>query len=169
MTSKKQKALTDSKQHWRTPPYLFDFLNKSYHFTVDGAANEQNALLPNYWTDFESADWKGQRVFMNPPFALTSLAIEKAWHEWGMCNPETIVLLILGKSCGSPVCQAILRGANIHMFSRRIQFLNHEGKAGDARFDRDIMLLEFVRGRSNRVYVSPLYIPTRKEFQDMYP
>lgn len=55
----------------RTPRNIFDPLHLEHRFTVDVAANEQNHLVERYWTKADDGllqDWRGERVWCNPPF-----------------------------------------------------------------------------------------------------
>lgn len=64
-------ALTSERDDWRTPADLFAALHREFAFTVDAAASERNALLPRFWTRESDAfrqDWRGERVFCNPPY-----------------------------------------------------------------------------------------------------
>lgn len=56
---------------WSTPQYLFDELNKEFHFTLDPCADENNHKCEKYFTkkqDGLSKDWYGEAVFCNPPY-----------------------------------------------------------------------------------------------------
>lgn len=64
-------AFSSDREDWRTPRDLFDTLHAEFCFTVDAAANDLNHLLPRYWTretDAFSQDWRGERVWCNPPY-----------------------------------------------------------------------------------------------------
>lgn len=58
----------ERRQCWRTPHHVFEPLNELFAFTLDGAATSDTALLPNWNSDVESADWTGERAWCNPPF-----------------------------------------------------------------------------------------------------
>lgn len=66
------KALFSSEStEWATPPELFDKLNARFSFTLDPASTESNALCQKFYTiaqDGLSQSWKGERVFLNPPY-----------------------------------------------------------------------------------------------------
>jgi phage N-6-adenine-methyltransferase len=71
----------DIRQCWRTPPQLFDDLNAIFHFTVDACANQDNALLPRFWSVDDDArlhDWTDESVFCNPPFGEIATFVIKA-------------------------------------------------------------------------------------------
>lgn len=68
-------ALTSLREDWRTPRDLFASLHREFNFTVDAAATPANALLPRFWTrenDAFAQDWRGERVFCNPPYGRDS-------------------------------------------------------------------------------------------------
>lgn len=59
---------------WSTPQWLFDELDKRFHFTVDVCATRENAKTPRYWTKEEnglSRSWRDERAWMNPPYSRT--------------------------------------------------------------------------------------------------
>lgn len=64
---------TEYRHNWRTPPELFRWLDCRYgHFDVDLAADDDNHLLPQYFTAQRSAlqipnHWP-ERCFCNPPY-----------------------------------------------------------------------------------------------------
>lgn len=64
------------RDDWGTPPELFAELHREFDFTVDGAANESNHLLPRWWgpggetCDALSHNWRRERIFINPPYGL---------------------------------------------------------------------------------------------------
>jgi phage N-6-adenine-methyltransferase len=56
---------------WSTPQYFFDRLNKEFQFNLDPCATKQNAKCSNFFTaqqDGLKQNWRGQRVFCNPPY-----------------------------------------------------------------------------------------------------
>lgn len=59
----------ERRQNWGTPRALFDQLNAEYRFTLDGASEPGNGLLPNASTAEDPKPWNGERVFCNPPWS----------------------------------------------------------------------------------------------------
>lgn len=67
------------KDNWGTPPEVFKRYDDLFHFTIDGAADASNKMLPRYWgpesrecEDFLATghdDWLGERVWLNPPYS----------------------------------------------------------------------------------------------------
>lgn len=71
------------KDNWATPWATFAPWHERFNFTVDGAADGSNHLLPRWWgpggehSDFLATtpeDWAGQSVWLNPPYSRRSQA-----------------------------------------------------------------------------------------------
>ena len=58
------------RQDRPTPRDFFEKLHERFHFTLDGAATANNALLPNWRSqDNDLSTWANERVFCNPPWS----------------------------------------------------------------------------------------------------
>ena len=68
------------KDTYRTPRYVFNWLNKRFDFQVDGCANAENALLISWvgqgsplGSDFLDTKtpypYKNMRFYVNPPYS----------------------------------------------------------------------------------------------------
>jgi phage N-6-adenine-methyltransferase len=69
------------RDEWRTPRWLFDLFNGIFHFTVDAAANGDNALLPRHWDREQDAlhqDGSAERAWCNPPYPRPGPFLAKA-------------------------------------------------------------------------------------------
>lgn len=81
---------------WRTPKALFDKLHQEFDFTVDGAADDTNHLLPVYCSadgvslldTYPPAD---ERVFVNPPFSRCA-----DFTRWAAMQQCLVVMLLPG-------------------------------------------------------------------------
>tara|TARA_Y100000401_G_C8319555_1_gene224478 strand:+ start:438 stop:938 length:501 start_codon:yes stop_codon:yes gene_type:complete len=65
------KRKTLRMEYIRTPPEIWQPLNKEFNFTVDACASDKNHLLPKYWTKENSAldkDWDGEIVYCHPMY-----------------------------------------------------------------------------------------------------
>ncbi len=85
-------------QEWETPWWLFESLDLEFEFTVDAAAHSGNAKMERYWTeeiDGLKQDWTGERVFLNPPYAVRALRMwtAKAYHA--SRKPDTVVVMVI--------------------------------------------------------------------------
>lgn len=47
-------------QRYQTPDKLFARLNARYHFDLDGAADEENHLLPDFSSPDHPVSWQGR-------------------------------------------------------------------------------------------------------------
>jgi hypothetical protein len=66
------------RQNWCTPRDFFDQLNAEYGFTLDGASEPGNGLLPIASTAGSPIPWDGHRVFCNPPWSNIRPFLEQA-------------------------------------------------------------------------------------------
>ncbi|MDY2947071.1 MAG: DNA N-6-adenine-methyltransferase [Mannheimia varigena] len=86
--------MTDfDKDTWRTPQYVFDWLEQRFSFSIDGCANKQNSLcggdyfgnggLAEDFLDFDLEGLKnvfgsGVKFFVNPPYSNVTPFIQQA-------------------------------------------------------------------------------------------
>jgi len=70
---------------WETPQWLFNKLDKEFHFTLDVCALPETAKCKNYYTpqiDGLKQDWEDNICWMNPPYGReVGVWIEKAYKE----------------------------------------------------------------------------------------
>jgi len=83
---------------WPTPDWFMERLKSKYTFTLDPCATAENAKCKKFYTIEENGllqSWKGERVFMNPPFGrdVTGKWVEKAYYEFCTNNVKTVALL----------------------------------------------------------------------------
>jgi len=61
---------TSNSEDWRTPPALFQRLDRMFRFDIDVAASDENHLCPRYFTKADNGlaqPWGGAN-WMNPPY-----------------------------------------------------------------------------------------------------
>ena len=64
-------AMTSDRSDWETPRELFDRLDRFWHFDLDVASTDENALCAEHFTkeqDGLAQSWSGHRVWCNPPY-----------------------------------------------------------------------------------------------------
>jgi len=64
---------SSNTDQWATPWYLFDALDREFHFTLDVCADESNRKTARYYDraiDGLSQPWEGV-CWMNPPYGRT--------------------------------------------------------------------------------------------------
>ena len=70
---------------WSTPQPFFDNLNAEFNFTLDAAAQPDNAKCAQYFTPHDNGliqSWGSNTVWLNPPFGRTvGIWIRKAYES----------------------------------------------------------------------------------------
>lgn len=91
-----KNVFSSTRQDYPTPQYLFDILDKEFHFTTDVCANEDNTKVPvNYLSEEDDAltqSWYGI-CWMNPPYNDKKKWIIKAYNE--SLKPGCIVVCLV--------------------------------------------------------------------------
>jgi phage N-6-adenine-methyltransferase len=80
-----------------TTPEVFDALHERFRFTVDVAASNENAKLPRFYTaedDGLAHDWRGERVWCNPPYSNIEPWLSKAWGHQPI-RPQGAELIVM--------------------------------------------------------------------------
>lgn len=120
----------NDRKNWQTPPAVFLALDREFGFTLDAAADDRNALCPDYFTAERSGfdhDWSG-RVFCNPPYGGREIP---KWHdrafEQTRENAELAVLLVPANVDTKAFQMALGRAAEIRLVGGRIAFVLPDG------------------------------------------
>lgn len=137
--------------NWRTPPEVFNRLNRVFQFDYDAFASHENALCSTYSTpegtfsgrtldgapmfdcerDGLTHPWVGLRVFMNPPYGRGILAEAMAKAASERDNAQLIVALIPANTDTGWWHEYVKPYGEVHLLKGRIQFLDPEtGKPG---------------------------------------
>ena len=104
------------KQNWTTPRSLFDPLHEEYGFTLDGASEPGNGLLPKASTVEVPLSWSGERVFCNPPWSNIPPFVELA------ATADLAVLLVPARTNARWFHRALELGATVRFFLGRPAF-----------------------------------------------
>ncbi len=104
-------------QNWATPRTLFDPLNDEYGFTLDGASESGNGLLPRASTADEPIAWDGERVFCNPPWSNIRPFVELA------ATADLAVLLVPARTNCRWFHRALDLGAVVRYFKPKPKFV----------------------------------------------
>lgn len=109
----------ERSQRWATPPEFFEGLHEEYGFTLDGAAESDNALLPRFmeiWL-WDPSSWKGERVFCNPPWSNIPPFVEIA------AEADLAVLLVPARTNCRWFHRALDLGASVRFFKPKLKFV----------------------------------------------
>jgi hypothetical protein len=107
----------ERKQNWGTPPKLFDPLHAEYAFTMDGASEPGNGLLPRASTAEAQIPWMGERVFCNPPWSNIRPFLELAPAA------ELAVFLVPARTNAKWFHRALELGATPRFFKPKPKFV----------------------------------------------
>ena len=127
-----ERALfTSNSDEWSTPKYLYDDLDKVFHFTLDPCATKENHLCEKYYTKEDNGlaqDWTGETVFCNPPYSEIKYWVEKCYKEYET-NGATVVMLIPVRTDTRYFHEYIYHKAEIEFIKGRLHFSNSKNSA----------------------------------------
>lgn len=127
-------------QNWRPPRDLFDRLDRKFRFTLDGAAEPGNELLPLASTADRPVEWAGHRVFCNPPWSNIAPFVERA------ASADLAVLLVPARTNVRWFHRAMYLGAQPMFFLGRPKFELPEKQGPGHNSPVDCLLLVFGMG-----------------------
>ena len=103
-----------------------------FNFSLDPCCTAKNAKCDMYFTkedDGLSKDWKGHRVFMNPPYGREiNKWIQKAYEE-GSKPHTTVVCLIPSRTDTKYWHNHCMKAAEIYFVKGRLKFGNSNNAA----------------------------------------
>lgn len=115
---------SSKRKDWETPKELFDELDREFHFTLDPASTDENALCKKHFTPRENGllqSWQGETVYCNPPYGRElPLWIEKAAKE--AQKGATVVMLIPSRTDTKAFHDFIYGKAEIRFIRGRLRF-----------------------------------------------
>lgn len=92
------RVMTSSEDMtWATPQEWFDYLNLEFKFTLDPCCVAATAKCDMFYTpeiDGLAQSWKGQRVFMNPPYGEAIYHWMKKAYEECLLNKVLVVCFV---------------------------------------------------------------------------
>jgi hypothetical protein len=106
----------ERKQERTTPRDFFDKLHARFHFTMDGAASAENALLPRFSSETKHRPWEGERVFCNPPWGSIADFLDEA--SWA----DLAVFLVPARVNAKWFHRALQLGATPEFFCGKLKF-----------------------------------------------
>ena len=131
----------NNKNDFRTPPYLFDFINKRYKIDYDGACEDgvNNLATPlrleDHWPDFSI-------VYSNPPFDKDSIL---SWFDKGQDLVERggiHIMLLPEKICQVFFNPMIEHFSEIIFLGGRINFISPYAVKGGTSMNGSIITIQ---------------------------
>lgn len=127
-----EKALfTSNSDEWETPLEVYTKLNERFRFTLDPCSTKENHLCDKYYTKEENGlfkSWKGETVFVNPPYSEIKKWVEKCYKEYET-NGTTVVMLIPSRTDTRYFHNYIYHKAEIEFIKGRLHFSNSKNSA----------------------------------------
>ena len=115
---------------WETPKKIFDTLNEEFHFTLDAAADSNNAKCVRYFdkaADGLRQKWNGV-VWLNPPYG-------RGLEDW-ICkaiketlNGVTTVMLLPARTSNDWFHRYLYNRYEIRFLRGRLKFVGAESSA----------------------------------------
>ncbi len=122
---------SSATEEWETPQHIFDHLNEEFNFTLDPCATHGNAKTERYYTKKDNGlaqSWKGERVFMNPPYGREiGKWIKKAWRS-GL-EENTVVVCLLPARTDTRWFHRYCTKGTIWFIKGRLKFGGHTTSA----------------------------------------
>lgn len=126
-----QSVHFSSKRHdWTTPQWLFDRLDRYFHFTLDPCSSDENAKCKKHYTREEDGltkPWGGAIVFMNPPYGREIGAWMSKAHSESHIG-ATVVCLVPART-DTRWWQDYAAHGEVHFIPGRVKFGNGKNSA----------------------------------------
>ena len=123
---------SSNKDDWETPKDLFEKLNEEFKFTLDPCCSNENKKCKKFYTKKENGllkDWKGETVYVNPPYGKELPKwVKKCYEEW-LFNNTKIVMLIPARTDTKYFHEFIYHKAKIRFIKGRLKFSNSKNSA----------------------------------------
>ena len=132
-TTTQQTMFSSKSKEWSTPQHFFDKLNDKFGpFTLDPCANPSNYKVPKHFTAEEDGleqDWRGEVVFMNPPYGRAIKDWIKKAYEESCKNNTTVIALIPSRTDTKYWHDYVLKAHELYFVKGRLKFGNGENSA----------------------------------------
>lgn len=127
---------------WQTPSWLFEKLDQEFHFDLDPAATEKNALCKYYFdkeADGLKSDWFGN-VYVNCPYSELKKWVEKGWKEATQNPKVTVVVMLIAARTDTRAWWNYIRFGEIRFLKGRLKFEHLNGAKNSAPFPSAIVI-----------------------------
>ncbi|TFD51977.1 adenine methyltransferase [Cryobacterium sp. Hh11] len=113
--------LSSQTVEWATEQAFFDQVNREFGFTVDVAADKNNAKCDRFYdidSDGLMQDWDGETVWCNPPYGDRI----KDWMYKAATSEATTVLLVPARTDVKWFHEIVLPRAEVRFIKGRLRF-----------------------------------------------
>lgn len=116
---------------WRTPLWLYDLLSKEFAFDLDAAADVENSMCKQFYTEEMDAlkqDWgrDAKTVWINPPYSRIGPKFIAKAHEETIKYPHlTVVMLVPARTDTKVWHQHCVQG-EIRFMKGRVKFVGFD-------------------------------------------
>jgi site-specific DNA-methyltransferase (adenine-specific) len=110
---------------WETPQYLFDELNREFHFTLDVCATEENAKCTRFLSPEDDGLWHcwyRAICWMNPPYGRGIDAWIRKAHDEVEYRRATVVGLLPARTDAKWFHDYVWHQAEIRFIKGRLEF-----------------------------------------------
>ncbi len=146
----------NSKDHWETPQYFYDLLDKEFGFTLDAASSDSNHKCENYFTEKEDGlvqSWTYHNVFCNPPYDAIDKWIEKGFRE----GQKTLVVMLIPVRTDTQYWHKyIMKAKEVRLCKGRISFEINGKAQGSPNFASCVVIFNMVhKAKFTTMYHKP--------------
>lgn len=131
MNGKDSVMFSKKSDEWETPKWLFDLLDKEFHFDCDSAATAENSKCGDSWLQNSLEDsWVGfeyKRFFLNPPYSKIGAFIKKAYEE--SLKGAVVVCLIPCRTDTRYWHNYVMKAHEIRLIQGRLKFGDSKNSA----------------------------------------
>ena len=116
---------SSASDNWSTPQYLFDKLDKEFHFTLDPCASVFNHKCDKYFTLADNGlvqDWSNDVVFVNPPYGKVIYDWVRKAYNTSLISDKKIVLLLPSRTDTKWFHDFIYNKSEIRFIRGRLKF-----------------------------------------------
>ncbi len=110
-----------NKDDRRTIPEVFDPIHREFGFTLDAAASADNCKVPKFFdlaADGLVQSWRGERVWLNPPYSNLGPWVRKALDETAIGGCPVVVMLLPANRCEQKFWQDMIEPTRDRPWSR---------------------------------------------------
>jgi|TARA_Y100000296_G_C5173412_1_gene258625 site-specific DNA-methyltransferase (adenine-specific) len=152
-------GFSSASSEWDTPQGFYDKLDKQFNFTLDPCATSKSAKCKKYYTEEDDGlaqDWKGQTVFVNPPYGRGIGVWLKKGYEESKKHNTVVVMLIPSRTDTKWWHDYVMKAKEVHLVRGRLKFGT---SANAAPFPSAVVVFH-----SDMLYKSPVALAP-----DFYP